>query len=656
MKLTKNDIIIDVETRCELNISTVGTYKYVMHPSFKLLLLSFCLGDSDETYTYHLGLGETLPEEFIHALFDVSYRKHAHNVVFEYLAISRHLCRPLDVSQWYCSMAAVAFCGLPLGLEDAANTLQSDYRKMTTGSELIEFFSVPRKDKKFNDPLEHPDRFHDFARYNKWDVLTEKANLEALPELPEIFEAGDERDLWLLDFEINLNGIPINVELAKKADFLCSREDDDLIEELRNVPDLSCIKNPNSQKQVATFLKDRGYSVSTMQAQDYEKYLEQVRGDEIATLLLNAKRTLSLSSASKFGKFVDTEINGRIYFALQYYGAVRTGRWGGRGAQPQNLKRNEMPFEQLCLLRELAMRGDYGSIKMYFCSVKEPITELGRTVVEPIKDHVFTPTDFSAIEARMTAWIAKEEWRLEVFRTHGKIYEASAAMMFKVPIESIKKGSNERMKGKYAELALGFGGWKDAFYRFGAQKYMTDTEMLATAKSWREASPNIVKMWRNVEECAVSAVRDFGVPYTTSFGVVFQGIYVGNRTWLTCKLLSGRRLMYYEPKLVISKKDTLTFSYRRLASEQYTWYGMIVENIVQAMSRDLLREKMLYLKRTYGLVPVMHVHDEIVPMVHKSLAEDSKRILDEVMAMPVSWAQGLPLKGDTSILNFYMKE
>lgn len=656
MKLTNKDIFIDVETYSECDISLAGTYKYAMHPTTKLLLLSFAIGEDSTTYTYDvatLGIG-SIPSGFINMLSDPTYRKHAHNAMFEMLVLYNTLNVPIMVEQWYCSMACVAFCGLPLKLEDSANTLAHNVKKLKSGTALIKLFSTPDKNGKRTLWSDRPREWAEFVAYNVSDVQTEQANILSLPELPEIFEDGIERDMWCMDMRINLRGVGVNTRLAKNADEMCAREDRELIDSVRHLG----IDNVNSRKQLLDFLASRGFVVNSLKADDYDTYraMAIARDDEIIEAVLNVKQSLSLTSASKFQKFVDTETNGRIYGTLQYYGANRTGRWSGRGAQPQNLKRNEMPLEALCTLRTLVLNNDYDSVKMYFGDVKSNIVELCRTVVEPAEGNVFLATDFSAIEARVTAWIADEKWRLDVFNTHGKIYEASAAMMFKMNVEDIKKGSLERIKGKYAELALGFGGWVGAFKRFGADKYMSDKEILDTAKAWREANKNIVAMWADVHENAVSAVRDFGEAKTTKFGVTYQGIEYNGRRWLQCFLPSGRRLMYYDPKLICDSRNQLSFSYRRMANEQDTWFGMLVENVVQAISRDLLVEKMVRLHRVTRELPVLHVHDEIVIERPAHEAETWKRLLDQVMGEEITWAKGLPLKGDTSILMFYMKE
>lgn len=656
MFLTERDIIIDVETRCDADIKTEGAFRYCWHPTFQVVLISCMFGNAENgvenVYTFDVINGEQAPQWFVDILFDPRFRKHAHNAVFEILSLQRYFNCQLDVSQWYCSMACVAFCGLPLGLEDSANALNHKWKKKTTGTALINKFSKPRKDGIYNDPRNYPQEWATFIEYNKFDVLAEKANLECLPEIPELFNDGKERKMWLLDFAINYAGVGINVQLAKNADKLCEMEDAEMLRDFK----VDGLNNPNSNKQVLEFLRARGYQCETLRADDYDKYLTMAEKDEIVKSVLEIKKNLSLTSATKFKKFIDTEIGGRIYGTLQYYGANRTGRWGGRGAQPQNLKRNDMPFEELSLLRQLVLNGDYEGVKMLFGSVKANIVELCRTVVEPAAGNVFESTDFSAIEARVTAWIANEKWRLDVFRSHGKIYEASAAMMFKKKVEDIKKGSMERMKGKYAELALGFSGWVGAFKRFGADKFMTEEEMKDVANLWRKSSPKVVELWTNIETAALSAVKDFGEPYETSFGAVYQGIEYNDRKWLTCKLPSGRRLFYYDPQLKISSRNTYTFSYRRNANEQDTWRGILTENVVQAIARDLLVEKLIYVYDNYGVLPVLHVHDELVYEFPDQYKNEWKQVLDNVMSMEIDWAKGLPLKGDTSILPFYMKE
>jgi len=654
MELTHRDVILDVETYSECDIALAGTYKYAMHPSTQLLLLAYTIGASDDVHLIDVatdGIG-AIPQYLIDVLSNPDYRKHAHNAMFEILILHKTLGLPIEPAQWYCSMACVAFCGLPLGLDESTRTLDHSHKKMQTGSALIKKFSCPNKSGTRNLPHEYPSDWQEFKRYNIEDVKAEQHNLMCLPELPEIFDEGTERDMWVMDMYINLIGVGVNVKLARNADLMCEREDQELIDSVKYLG----IDNVNSRKQLLEFLASRGYVFPSLKADDYDAYLDVAKDDEIVTTVLNVKKNLSLTSASKFKKFVDTETNGRIFGTLQYYGANRTGRWSGRGAQPQNLKRNDMPLDELRLLRTLVLQGHYEEVKYYFGDVKANIVELCRTVVEPANGNVFLATDFSAIEARVTAWIAGEQWRIDVFNTHGKIYEASAAMMFKLRIEDIKKGSLERIKGKYAELALGFGGWVGAFKRFGADKFMSDREILDTAKAWRQANPNIVAMWSDVHENAVSAVRDFGTPYTTKFGVTYQGIEYKGRRWLQCFLLSGRRLMYYDPKLIVSSRNEVTFSYRRMANEQETWFGIMVENVVQAISRDLLVEKMVRLWKATGVLPVLHVHDEILIEQPVQDAQTWKQRLDALMGEEITWAKGLPLKGDTSILEFYMKE
>ena len=669
MILTDKDIIIDVETFSMAVLDVVGTYKYALDPSTELLLFSYAFGnDIDTVYTVDLTKGERIPDHIMRALTNGHYRKHAHNAVFEILILHKCLNVPLIPEQWYCSMAAVAFCGLELSLENSARTLAHGVSKQKKGKDLIKLFSCPDKDGKrtYND-FSMMTEWLDFIEYNQYDVRTEAYNLLCLPELPEIFSSGTERDMWIIDFWVNTNGLKVNLQLARNADFFCDKEDEELLETISHVG----IKNPNSRKQVLDWLNSFGYNYTSLKAENYDAYIEQA-DDELVKEVLNVKQNLSLTSASKFKKYVDTALKDRIYGTLQYYGAVRTGRWSGRGVQVQNLKRNEMPMEHLMLLRQLVLSGDYYSTKMYFGNVKSNITELGRTVIEPETGNVFLSSDFSAIEARVTAWIAGEQWRIDVFNSHGKIYEASAAMMFKMRVEDIAKGSLERIKGKYAELALGFGGWVGAFKRFGADKYMSDKEILDTAKAWRKANPNIVAMWADVNECAVGAVRDFfdaqqgnaeypdyveyhGSIRTTKFGVSYQVIQYYGRRWLTCKLLSGRRLMYFDPRLVIDSRNNLSFTYRRMSNEQSTWFGMIVENVVQAIARDLLVVKMVKLYRNYGLIPALHVHDEIVIESKEEYKQELSTLLNNTMSEPVEWAQGLPLKGDTTVLPFYMK-
>lgn len=662
MKLSYYDVIIDVETKCDIPIS-VGTYKYCKHPSLKVLLISLTFGDRENKLENVITIDltkEELPDWFEKLLFDKNFRKHAHHAIFEMLCCSSLLGIDMDATQWYCSMACVAFCTLPLKLEESANLLMHDQRKLTTGNDLIKEFSIPtimdvgngKLVYIYTSPESEPVKWQKFIVYNKQDVLAEKKNLECLPEIPELFEEGIERDMWILDYLINSNGVSVNVDLAKKAEAMCEREDEEMLANIQGVG----IDNMNSRDKVLKWLKARGVECTTLRAEDYDRYLTSVEHDEIARCVLETKKNLSLSSATKFTKFVETEINGKIFGSLQYYAAVRTGRWGGRGAQPQNLKKNDLPFTLLSLLRKLVLKEDYTGVKMFFGNVKESVTELCRTVVQPKEGNIFLPSDFSAIEARVTAYIAKEEWRLEVFRTHGKIYEASAAMMFKKNIEDIKKGSIERQKGKYAELALGFSGWVGAFKKFGADKFMTEPEMLDTAQKWRQASPNVVALWSNIEECAVNAVRFPDKSFETSFGAVYKVEEVDGRKWLTCKLPSGRRIMYFSPKLIAGRNGNYAISYKRLAKESDTWRGSLTENIVQAIARDLLVYKMVYLWKMYGIVPVLHVHDEIVYEFPKEEAEDWKFIIDTVMAMEVPWAKGLPLKGDTSVLPFYMKD
>jgi len=642
---------IDIETYSSIELKTHGVYKYVEAPDFEILLFSYAFDDGP-VQTIDL-TKEKLPQFLIDALLDPNIIKSAYNANFERICLSKHLGIKLPIEQWRCSSVHALYLGLPGWLEGVAEALKLEHQKDSAGKNLINYFSKPCKPTKSNGgrtrnlPEHDPEKWQAFIRYNQQDVEVERAVRKALEKYPM---PKSEWRLWFIDQEITDRGVRIDPVLVQHA-IECSEKHKAKLE--AEAVKLTGLENPNSVVQLKEwFEKAEGLEIESLNKKAIPKLMKEVES-QTAERVLALRQELAKTSIRKYQAMERVMgRDGRTRGLLQFYGANRTGRWAGRLIQVQNLPRNNLP--DLDLARKLLRAGDYESLELLFESVPDTLSQLIRTAIIPDDGHRFIVADFSSIEARVVAWLAGEKWRMDVFNSHGKIYEASAAQMFRVPIESIDKGSPLRQKGKIAELALGYGGAVGALKAMGALEMgMAEDELPDLVKTWRAANPNITKFWWDVEAAAHDAVKNRKITIL-QYGLTFS--YESGCLFIT--LPSGRRLAYPRPRIENDtrfNKPILTYE----GIEQKLWkrlktYGpKLVENIVQAVSRDCLAAAIVRLHEA-GYRIVFHVHDEVIAEMPNSVG--SVEEMCEIMSRPIEWAPGLPLGADGFECEYYRKD
>ncbi|MFW5544965.1 MAG: DNA polymerase [Prevotella sp.] len=650
---------IDLETYSDIDIQACGSFRYVDSPAFEVLLFGYAW-NGEPAKVVDLTAGEQIPADVLEGLYSPDVVKTGWNNAFERYALWKHLGQYCPPEQWQDTMVLAAQCGLPLKLELACEALQmgEDKAKMKDGKALIQYFCKPCEPTKSNGgrtrnmPWDAPDKWETFKRYNARDVDSEGDIRKMLIR----FAPSDiEHRFWCLDAHINEKGVRYDPELARAAIKMDKEYKDKLIAE---ATDLTGLENPKSVAQVKAWLSEQeGIEVKSLNKKNVPDVVAKLKTDE-AKRFMELRAGIAKSSVSKYDAMLrsanpeDEHIRG----CFQFYGANRTGRFAGRLVQLQNLPQNHLP--DLALARELVRAGDAETVELLFGSISSTLSELIRTALIPEPGQRFIVRDFSAIEARVTAWFADEKWRLDTFRAGGDIYCASASQMFKVPVEKHGVNSHLRQKGKVAELALGYGGGPNALIAFGADKMgMTSEEMQETVTMWREASPNICAFWRAMENAAIKAILRRSATVSRIGGVVFE--YTNGILWMT--LPSGRRIAYwgaqYGPSKWNRNKNALSYmgvdQKTKKWSRVETWGGKLVENCVQATSRDVLRDKMLALCAA-GFDIRAHVHDEVIitePIDGKTL-EDVGKIMNE--ALP--WAPGLPLNSDGYYCDFYKKD
>jgi len=647
---------IDVETFSSVDIKTSGAYKYIESIDFEILMISYCL-DHGQIQTIDLASGEKIPETFKELFYNPKIEKHAHNAVFERLAF-RAIGMDLPVDQWHCSAIKAAYCGLPLSLDNVSKALNlGDKGKLATGKALIRYFSCPIKPTNVNGhrernlPEHNPEKWEEFKLYCEQDVEAERTITSILEkyEMP-IFE----RVNYLIDQEINDRGILIDLNLARNAVEIDNLFADELTLEIKKITGLD---NPNSPAQLKNWLSQRMGKEITSLTKDSVNLLIREAGPGTVSDVLNIRKKLSKTSTKKYVAMLACACDDeRAHGVFQFYGANRTGRWAGRLIQLQNLPRNYIKF--LDLAREVVSDNDFDLMKILFDDLSDILSQLIRTAFIARKGKTFAVSDFSAIEARVLAWLAEETWRIEVFKTHGKIYEASAAMMFGVPIESIKKGSELRDKGKIAELALGYQGALGALTSMGGEKMgLSVPEMELIVKKWRDANPSTVKFWYDVERCAKLAIKSKKPVKTKTGNLTFNC----DEMVMTIELPSGKRLYYQEPTIGLNRFGKESIKYKGIDQTTGQWVnietygGKLTENIVQAVSRDLLAQSMINLQEK-GFEIVMHVHDEVACEVPIEDAEKQLEIMCELMCTNIHWAKGLPLNADGYVTQYYKKD
>lgn len=639
---------IDIETYSDISLPDCGVHRYVASEQFEILLFAYSI-DEGEIRVIDLASGEKMPEEVMDLLMDDSVIKTAFNAAFERTCINRYFGISLPPEVWRCTAVQSAILALPLSLEGVGEALSLDKKKMSEGKELIRFFCMPCKATKANGgrtrnlPSDAPEKWEQFKTYCKRDVDVEMQIRKKLKNYPI---PDREQVLYCMDQRINDRGIRVDTQMVSQA-IAC----DLLYKETaaKRAYELSGLENPNSVSQLKGWLSNKGIEVDSLAKDTVTELVGKTEGE--VSELLKLRLAMSKTSVKKYEAIERAVCDGRVHGLLQFYGANRTGRWAGRLVQIHNLPQNHM--EDLELARSLVKEGRFDLVELLYPSTPEVLSELIRTAFVAKPRCRFIISDFSAIEARVLAWMSGEAWRLRVFSTHGKIYEASASAMFGVPIEEIGKTSPLRQKGKIAELALGYGGSVGALVSMGATKMgLSEEELPDLVSQWRLANPHITEFWWKVDAAAFKAVKERCTVQMDRLLFEYRGGI------LFIHLPSGRKLSYVKPRLELNRFGREGITYEGVG-ESKKWtrietYGpKMVENIVQAVSRDILAEAMLRLEKA-GFDIVMHVHDEVVLEVPEGVS--SVEEVNELMAVNPSWTMGLPLKAAGFESAFYKKD
>ena len=640
---------IDIETYSSAPLPKCGVYRYCDAPDFEILLFSYAF-DDEPVQTIDLASSETLPKEVISALEDPNIIKVAYNAQFERVCLSRYLGHWLDPRQWRCTMVMAAYLTLPGRLADAAVALGTTEKKMEEGKDLIRYFSVPCKPTKTNGgrtrnlPADAPEKWAVYRQYNAQDVETECAIRKALEKypLPE-----QEWELYALDQQINDRGVRVDKRLVKNAiavDAVFAQA------AYQRAKELTGLENPGSVNQLKAWLADQDMPMESLARKIVQEKAAQTDG--IVAELLNLRLELSKTSVKKYEAMARCVCrDGRVHGLLQFYGANRTGRWAGRLVQAQNLPQNHLP--DLDLAREIVKTGDEELLDTLYASVPGTLSELIRTAFIPKDGCRFLVADFSAIEARVLAWLANEEWVLEEFRGKGKIYEATASRMFHIPQESIVKGNPNyeyRQKGKQATLSCGYGGGVGALKAMGAK--MPEEEMQPLVDAWRAANPNIVAFWSALDRAARTVIRK-----KTSARVGKVTLYWQDDK-MFMRLPSGRNLCYQSPHFTGNRfgSDAIGYYAPNAAGQrvvQETFGGKLAENATQAIARDILAHALLTLEKN-GYPVIFHVHDEAV--IEMSIGQGALEEACRLMAIAPNWAEELPLRADGYECMYYRKD
>lgn len=696
------ELAIDIETFSSVDLKKCGVYKYVESPDFQILMISWSY-DGGKVYTLDLTRNAELPLELLEALISFDVLKTAYNANFERTCLGKHTGYYMFPNQWECTMVRAGSLGLPMSLEKTAQVMGLNQQKDNAGKALIRYFSVPCKPTKANGmrtrnlPHHDPVKWKQYLSYNAQDVRAELAiryKLRNLPLLPS------ESKLWALDQRINDAGVMLDTQLMHNAIELDEQYKDELIAE---AVELTGLQNPNSVKQLVDWLDgEMEDDVTTLNKKAIPELIEKAP-NEIVKRVLELRQLLSKTSVKKYiamrnGVCADDHIRG----TMQFGGANRTMRWAGRLVQVHNLPRTEIDKVTLDFCREAIKQKHFDLLKntlsLLGYDVPYILSQLIRTAFIAPEGYTFGVLDFSAIEARVIAWLAGEQWRIDVFETHGKIYEASAAKMFKIPLESVTKDSPYRQRGKVSELALGYQGGVNALITMGALEMgIPEEELQGLVDKWRSENPAIVAMWWAVQDAAINAVLKPGETFNAAKCKFYAA---GNMLYV--ELPSGRKLAYVRPKAIAVPKvfvefteDTGKFKKGKktalpikeageleaigvlnITSEafndynlqyegmdqttkkwgtQHTYGGKLVENITQAIARDCLGYAMLRLDAE-GFHIVMHVHDETVLKLSKSYAKERLMYANNLMSENIPWAPGLQLKVDGFITDYYKKD
>jgi len=655
MKIMKHGkerlLSIDIETYSSRDLSKCGVYAYCEAEDFEILLFAYAF-DDDEVRVIDLKCGEEMPREVMEALTSEEIIKTSFNANFERICISKYFNLDLILEQWRCTAVNALLLGLPGNLDGALNALEMKEGKLKEGKDLIKYFSMPYNYGEDGQSLRHiPEddfiKWQLFTVYCRRDVEVERALRKRLSKFRL---TPKEEKLWHLDQRINDYGILVDEDLISCARE-CAKESHDYIKD--EITRVTGIENPNSNEMLKRWLLDRDVYTDSLSKESIERLLNRDISEEIKSVL-RLKLILSKTSIKKYEVMANAMgKDKRIRGLFQFYGASRTGRWAGRLVQVQNLPKTTL--DDLDIARDLLKSRDYYELDMCYSSVPKVLSELIRSSFIPKEGSRFIIADYNAIEARVIAWLANEKWRLNVFNSHGRIYETSAAKMFHVSEKEVTKGSILREKGKIAELALGYQGGKGALLAMGALKMgLDDKEVTNLVITWRAANRNIVKLWKNIERAALKSVIH-GKVVKMRNGIIFSmedGI-------LFVTLPSGRSLAYINARVKRDfrlNKNVLTYEGVDQNKKQWgvlkTYGGKLTENIVQAIARDCLGEAMLNLEKA-GYKCAIHVHDEVVLEVPKGFG--SVKEVEEIMSMPILWAMDLPLTAEVNESSYYRK-
>lgn len=646
---------IDFETFSSIDIQTSGAYKYTESVDFEILLIGYAF-DNGPINIVDITSGDKWPTELLDAFKDPAVEIHAANATFERLCL-RAYGYDIPIHRFHCVIVKALYCGLAGSLSKISEALHlKEKGKLSTGKALIRYFCVPCKPTKANGervrnlPEHAPDKWDDFKAYLYNDVESEREaeRLLSTHEIPEF-----ERENYIIDQEINDRGVLIDLNMASNAVDFDRQFADDTV---RQMKELTGLTNPNSVSQLKTWLNEKhGIDMPALGKLDIGEYLKKQGVPPEVENALKGRLLLAKSSVKKYQAMLNCACyDGRAHGLFQFYGANRTGRWAGRLIQLQNLPQNHM--EELDYARGLVESGDYELAHMMFDNIPTVLSELIRTAIIAPKGKTFVVSDFSAIEARVLSWIAQEQWRLDVFNSHGKIYEASASMMFGVPIELVTKGSVLRHRGKVAELALGYQGADAALETMDRDNVLSKTERKQIVALYRKANPSIVQSWEDVNGAALNTIMSGNTNTAAMCIFRLEGDY------LTVELPSRRKLYYREPAIGTNRfgQESIVFKGMNNVTKQWTtletYGGKLVENIVQAISRDLLACGIRALRQK-GYEIVMHVHDEVVIEVLDKGDSANNRLEDvnSILGNSPSWAAGLPLRAEGYITQYYMK-
>lgn len=660
---------IDLETYSSVNLKKAGAQAYIRSPDFEILLFAYSL-DGGPVQVIDMAQGEVIPTDILAALTAPEYLKHAYNAAFEWGCLSRYMGQELPPSQWRDTMLHGLYCGYTAGLEATGRALgiPEDKQKLNTGKALIRYFCVPCKPTKANGgrtrnyPHHDPDKWRLFKEYNAQDVEAEMEIARFLSTFPVPAEVQKQ---WETDLIINARGVAVDMDFVHGALEMGDTVRTELTDEAVKI---SGLYNPNSVRQLSQWLSDEtGEDVSNLRKETVAEMLARDDNSAEVNRMLEIRQELGKTSTKKYDAIEEAVCaDGRVRGLLQFYGANRTGRWAGRLVQVQNLPRTYT--EPLELARELVKGRKLDALRVIYGSPNNTLSQLIRTAFVAAPGNVLIDADFSAIEARVISWLAGEEWRLEVFRTHGKIYEASASQMFGVPLERIKKGNPEyalRQRGKVAELALGYQGGVGAMRNMDVGNLLadlSDDEVQEIVNRWRSTNPKIRNMWYDFDSAAAEVIVNGGTVRVRDCVLAREYDCLRGATCMAITLPSGRKLYYIDPAVGENRWGGSSLSYMGMDQTTKKWKrietygGKLVENCVQAIARDCLAQAIEYLEAA-GLPVVFHVHDEVVIDV-APFGTDAE-MLDKVvsiMTRPIPWAQGLPLGADGWVGQFFKKD